>query len=585
MSNLRAQNSGYESLLVGHQIAREILPCSLAIDRDNTQDRDDVFSLNIRRDCNGDVTGYQLTVAVSHVSNFVVPGSELFEIARDRCQSVYLQDRVINMLPIELATDYLSLNQDEKPKPVIAAILNFDKFGNLEESRLVPAMSVDRFAINYGKADAILNLLDSSSEVVSEILCGTKTLLLKFLKTDSINSHEIIFAIKFLINWLITNEIMNSSRIAIYRAIPEGIVNLRCARYSYVTTPGSGQGVIQNNLIPANMCVNLVTATAALRRFVDIVNQVVLDSVKGWGNTDNKLTDDEVKQIAKQQTEKRDKIDKWGHKVRKEIEAIKLLNCHESVLFELAPNKLIDILYFIEFNNVDELLRSKFLKVLRCMCERDSLHFIVIKHLIRNWDKENLKIFLLEIMDVAENNPKLKLLTQGFFADSTKSVKEYPIFRANTKLNSGYYKMQAMVKLNSEILIYGELQDGNDQFVVQELAILSLLRNLLANRSADVTEGMKIKRHFEFFHDNYAYLVDRRGAICVDSSLKKTVCREGGKYIVEIVYIEDGVTYTAGVVDLDLHNAIDKAAGIVRGKLLPYWTLKKVSSTEHNNHA
>ena len=78
------------------------------IDGKNAKDFDDAIC------CEKAADGYKLLVAVADVSNYVSEGSSLDEVAAERATSIYLNSKVIPMLPKELSNDICSLRPLEK---------------------------------------------------------------------------------------------------------------------------------------------------------------------------------------------------------------------------------------------------------------------------------------------------------------------------------------------------------------------------------------------------------------------------------------------------------------------------------------
>ena len=78
------------------------------IDGKNAKDFDDAIC------CEKAADGYKLLVAIADVSNYVAEGSSLDDVAAERATSIYLNSKVIPMLPKELSNDICSLRPLEK---------------------------------------------------------------------------------------------------------------------------------------------------------------------------------------------------------------------------------------------------------------------------------------------------------------------------------------------------------------------------------------------------------------------------------------------------------------------------------------
>ena len=103
------------------------------IDGKNAKDFDDAIC------CEQTSNGYKLSVAIADVSAFVSEGSSLDKVAAERATSIYLNSKVIPMLPKELSNDICSLRPLEKRLTLVCEmILRFDncwiKFKSFERT-------------------------------------------------------------------------------------------------------------------------------------------------------------------------------------------------------------------------------------------------------------------------------------------------------------------------------------------------------------------------------------------------------------------------------------------------------------------
>ena len=87
------------------------------IDGKNAKDFDDAIC------CEQTSNGYKLLVAIADVSAFVSEGSSLDKVAAERATSIYLNSKVIPMLPKELSNDICSLRPLEKRLTLVCEMI------------------------------------------------------------------------------------------------------------------------------------------------------------------------------------------------------------------------------------------------------------------------------------------------------------------------------------------------------------------------------------------------------------------------------------------------------------------------------
>lgn len=100
--------------------------------------------------------GWELGVFIADVAHYVRPGGAVDKEARKRGNSVYLVDRVVPMLPVQLSNGICSLNPN-LDRLTHAVIMEFDAKGNRLKSRFVKAVICSKRRFSYEQAFALLD--------------------------------------------------------------------------------------------------------------------------------------------------------------------------------------------------------------------------------------------------------------------------------------------------------------------------------------------------------------------------------------------------------------------------------------------
>lgn len=122
----------------------------ITIDGDDAKDFDDAVSVKIL-----DNDNYLLTVCIADVSEYVKENSYLDIEAYTRGTSVYLPDRVIPMLPLELSNGICSLNEGVN-RLVMVAQIEIDKSGNVISSDHYEGIMKSKHRMTYQNVNKIL---------------------------------------------------------------------------------------------------------------------------------------------------------------------------------------------------------------------------------------------------------------------------------------------------------------------------------------------------------------------------------------------------------------------------------------------
>ena len=129
------------------------------IDGEDSKDLDDAISVS--KDENGI---YTLGVYIADVSHYVKEGTELDKEAITRGTSIYMLDRVIPMLPVELSNGICSLNAGQD-RFVLAITMKIDEKGKVRSAKVAKGIINVRERMTYTNVQKIL---DNSDKAVTK---------------------------------------------------------------------------------------------------------------------------------------------------------------------------------------------------------------------------------------------------------------------------------------------------------------------------------------------------------------------------------------------------------------------------------
>lgn len=121
------------------------------IDGDSAKDFDDAVSLEKTDDGN-----YLLGVHIADVSEYVIKGDEIDKCAFKRATSVYFPDRVIPMLPFELADGLCSLVEGER-RLTVSVFCEIDNGGKVINTDFKKSFIRSRKRLTYAMVDALFS--------------------------------------------------------------------------------------------------------------------------------------------------------------------------------------------------------------------------------------------------------------------------------------------------------------------------------------------------------------------------------------------------------------------------------------------
>lgn len=122
----------------------------VTIDGDDAKDFDDAVEVSFADDV------YYVGVHIADVSHYVKENSSLDKEALNRATSLYVQDRVVPMLPFELSNGICSLNPNVE-RLAFSCLFAIDIYGNILMSHLCKSVIKSSYRLTYKYVNKFLN--------------------------------------------------------------------------------------------------------------------------------------------------------------------------------------------------------------------------------------------------------------------------------------------------------------------------------------------------------------------------------------------------------------------------------------------
>lgn len=274
---------------------------TVTIDGENAKDFDDAVSIKKTRN------GFILWVHIADVSHYVTWNSPIDIEARQRATSVYLPDRVIPMLPLELSENLCSLIP-KTPRLTFTVELHLDNSGHIKKSLFYPSViqtaermtytSVKKILIDKDKEEikryrALVSHFERMAELCEilkdkrrkrgsldfdlpepEVLLDIKGDPQAIIKAERNLAHFIIEEFMILANEAVAEFLYSKNIPALYRVHEEPEAN----KIQYLTKIIRNLGMLKGDLKPSGFYefIELIKGTPQ----EEIVNYLILRSLK-----------------------------------------------------------------------------------------------------------------------------------------------------------------------------------------------------------------------------------------------------------------------------------------------------------------
>lgn len=163
-----------------------------SIDPDNCKDIDDAIHC-IERD--GKI---EVGVHIADVSSFIPEGSELDLELSKRCESIYLHDVTLHMMPVLLSTELCSLNENTI-KRAYSIIVTFSKTDTFDDMTIEFTKSWIKVGKNYTyETFPIDNMIYTTGQHLMSLFCN---------KNNSYDTHKMVEVYMILANYFVAKRL------------------------------------------------------------------------------------------------------------------------------------------------------------------------------------------------------------------------------------------------------------------------------------------------------------------------------------------------------------------------------------------
>lgn len=128
----------------------------VTVDGEDSRDFDDAVS-GVRTDY-----GWEVGIHIADVAHYVKPGHPLDSEAQNRGTSIYVADRVVPMLPVELSNGICSLNPNVD-RLTLTCRAKIDKAGNVISSEVYPSVIRSHGRLTYTQVNELIHTGDCDS--------------------------------------------------------------------------------------------------------------------------------------------------------------------------------------------------------------------------------------------------------------------------------------------------------------------------------------------------------------------------------------------------------------------------------------
>lgn len=139
--------------------------CIVTVDGEDSRDFDDAVSAKETD------YGWEVGVHIADVANYVRPGHPLDDEAQKRGTSIYVADRVVPMLPVELSNGICSLNPNVD-RLTLTCRAQIDKMGNVFKADIYPSVIKSHGRLTYTQVNELYKTgkSDLSPEIQKTLL-------------------------------------------------------------------------------------------------------------------------------------------------------------------------------------------------------------------------------------------------------------------------------------------------------------------------------------------------------------------------------------------------------------------------------